>query len=386
MDNDQKRVLYVITKATWGGAQRYVLDLMRHAREYGYRPALAFGERGLLSEKCAADGFETFRIPGLARDISFPNEVAALFELALLFRSFHPEIVHLNSSKAGFTGALAAFISRGGMSGGSWRAPRVIFTAHGWAFNETRSIFSKQFFRFFHFCTVRLSDATIAVSDSVYAPVRSWQSRRHLITVVKLGIEPPALLEREQARAELMSLEPSLARARQALWVGTIAELHPNKGIDIGIEGWHRAELRNAEWILIGDGEERRALSAKSGTGLHLLGFLPDAARYLKAFDLFLAPSRTEALGYAILEAGSAGVPVLGSDAGGIPEAVGNAEMLFPTGDADALARKLASLVARPEALPAEGRRLCERVRDRFGMTRMISETFALYRSGRPGG
>ncbi len=369
MDSPQS-VLYVITKATWGGAQRYLWDLMTRARDYGYAPALAFGERGLLAARAADAGFPHYEIPSLGRDIAPLKEWRAKRDLDRLFREVEPDVVHLNSSKAGFTGALAAR---------SANVPRTLFTAHGWAFTEPRHELARRAFAHLQGYAVRNTDATIAVSRFVATTAELFGFPKDRVHTIPLGIEELRYLSREEARAALIEADPSLANA-PGLWVGTIAELHPNKGIDIAIDAWRLARP-DAHWVVVGGGEERASLSRRAAGDdrIHFLGFKEDAWKYLKAFDLFLLSSRTEALGYVVLEAGAAGVPVIASDAGGSKEALPGRESLFRAGDAPALAERLRFFLSDPARLPEQGAAVRAFQQERFSFSDMLRDTFALY-------
>lgn len=366
-------VLYVITKATWGGAQRYVFDLIEGAVAAGYRPALAYGEPGLLAERAGEAGIPTHPVNGLGRDISFFGDVFAFLGLLRLFREIRPDIVHLNSSKAGAAGALAARIAG---------VPRIVFTAHGWAFTEERGKLARLAFAFIHYVTVLMTDVTIAVSAAVARKAERWPIARKRMRTVHLGIATFPALGRDEAREALAGFDDTLRLVSSAVWVGTIAELHPNKGIDVGIDAWKKAGLAGAHWVVLGGGGEEAKLrrSARESAGIHLLGFVPDAPQYLQAFDLFLLPSRTEALGYVLLEAGSLGIPALASNVGGIPEVVTeDVGYLFPRGDAMRLAAMLKEFGKDPERFRAKGPAFKKRVLERFTLERMQQETFALY-------
>jgi glycosyltransferase involved in cell wall biosynthesis len=365
-----KTVLYVITRAVWGGAQRYVWDLMTHAKEYGFTPMLAYGERGLLAERAEAQGIRTFEVNGLRRDVSPFEEHTAERELVRLFEGLKPDIVHLNSSKAGYTGARAAKKAR---------VPRLIFTSHGWAFTEPRNFLARKLFEHLQKKTVEMTDVTIAVSDFIAKRIESWHIPAEKLRVVRHGIELLPYLSREEARAELKRRDPSLTDGK--IWVGTVAELNRNKGIDTGIDAWKRTDTHAAQWIIIGGGDEERALleKAENAEGIRFLGFTEDAWKYMKAFDVFLLPSRTEAVGYVLLEAGLAGVPAIGSDAGGIPETLGDATCLFPAGDAVLLSAKLSDTFSHASELRASGEKLRAHIERTFPLKKMLDETFALY-------
>ena len=369
------KILYVITKANWGGAQRYVYDLARAARSAGFDVLVAYGETGLLVERLQEEAIRTVRVKELGRDVRLGKDIAAYRSLVKLFRKECPDVVHLNSSKAGFTGALAA--RRVGV-------PNIIFTAHGWTFNEDRPLPVRMAFMLLHWATIFLCTEVIAVSAFVATHAPRWGMSHKLVTLIRLGIHEHAYLPRHEARDALIELDPALAGTRDELWVGTVAELHRNKGIDVGIAGWQKAALTETQWIVIGSGEEESALQKVSAhlPSIHFIGFVPDAPRYMKAFDLFLLPSRTEALSYTILEAGLAGIPVLCSGVGGTREALGPEYPtmgFFSSEDSDSLAEMLVAAHQNPAYLAQVGEALKTRIWDVFSFDRMVSETLAFY-------
>jgi glycosyltransferase involved in cell wall biosynthesis len=372
------RILYVITKANWGGAQRYVYDLATAAEDAGYEVMVAYGEPGLLTERLKERGIRTITLPTLGRDIRPWKDLIAYQALKALFKKERPDIVHLNSSKAGFIGARAA------------RAvgiKKIIFTAHGWAFTEpTRSAVSRHILKWLQYQTVLLSTKVIAVSEYVLHAADRWKLPPGRIELIRLGIRQPSYLSREVAREALIKIDPSLAEVKDEIWIGTIAELHKNKGIDIGIGGWKKAALGNIAWIVMGGGEEKRKLLslAQGISTIHLLDFVPNAAQYLKAFDLFLLPSRTEALAYVILEAGLAGVPVITNGVGGTGEAVPPeytpAMAFFEPENPDSLAKMLSLVIQDRQNLERVGQNLTAYVQKKFSFEKMISETLSLYK------
>src|SRR3989338_454048 len=119
------RILYVITKANWGGAQRYVYDLATAAKEAGHEVAVAVGGTGILTKRLQEASIRTIELP-LRQRRTFLLDLftfGSLFSLIRVFRAERPDVVHLNSAKAGGLGGLAARLAG---------VPRIIFTAHGW--------------------------------------------------------------------------------------------------------------------------------------------------------------------------------------------------------------------------------------------------------------
>src|SRR3989344_8728852 len=128
------KILYVITKSNFGGAQRYVYDLAINLR--GYDVAVALGGNGVLNEKLTASGIRTCSVASLQRDISPTKDIGSFGNLYSIIKKEQPDIIHLNSPKAGGLGAFACrFLNA---SRYTLHATRIIYTVHGWAFNEDR--------------------------------------------------------------------------------------------------------------------------------------------------------------------------------------------------------------------------------------------------------
>lgn len=130
--------MFVVTKSNFGGAQRYVFDLATNLPTNGYDVLVATGSAqgsesaGSLIGMLQHAGIRTVFLPHMARDISPLRDWRTFLSLWKLMRDEKPDVVHLNSSKAGILGALTARLAG---------VRRIIFTAHGWAFWETRNFF-----------------------------------------------------------------------------------------------------------------------------------------------------------------------------------------------------------------------------------------------------
>ena len=102
------RILYVITKSNFGGAQKYVYELATSLPKEAFDVSVALGGEGVLKDKLEQSGIETILIPNMQRDISFFKELKVFKFLYHLFNKKGYDIVHVNSAKAGGIGALAA--------------------------------------------------------------------------------------------------------------------------------------------------------------------------------------------------------------------------------------------------------------------------------------
>jgi glycosyltransferase involved in cell wall biosynthesis len=369
----RKRILYLITKANWGGAQRYCYDLALAARAAGHEVAVAYGEPGLLASKLASENIRTIHIRSLARDIKSSRDWHAFRELRRLMRAERPDILHLNSSKAAGLGAVAARLSG---------IPHIIFTAHGWAWNESRPLYQRLAIRSLAWATVLLSHTTICVSRATKHDARWMSLVESKMVVIHNGFTCVPLISRAEARAALL---PGEAGKR---WIGMLSELHPTKRIEDAIDAFALIASDHLDTILLvcGEGERRTALEARiAERGLadriFLLGFVADAPRYLAAFDLFLHTSQSDTLAYAILEAGCARLPVVATEVGGIPEIIesGVSGLLVPPRAPSKAAQALRQLLEDSAHAEQLGEHLRARIIRDFALERMLRETLALY-------
>lgn len=380
MKNKRPKILYVITKGNWGGAQRYVFDLatsLTHSQStfQAGKPDIAviYGSPGKLPGELENHGIRTIQIKSLKRDVNPLLDLQSFKALLKIFREEKPDIVHLNASKIGGLGALAARLAG---------VPKIIFTAHGWAWNEDRPFISKTLIILAHWLTIILCHKTIAVCEAIKKQaVKLPLVGEHKIVVVPNGIDPITFEEKTTARLKI-------GGGSEKIWIGTVAELHKNKGLDILIDAFAATnhESHNAALYIIGEGEERKSLekqikSLGLSNRIHLVGFISDAERLLKAFDVFVLPSRTEAFPYVILEAGLAQLPIVASAVGGIPEIIKNLKtgLLVKRGDRNELASILELLVTDSALVAEIGQGIRKKVENNYSKNVMVEKTLSVY-------
>lgn len=367
------RILYVVTKASWGGAQRYVYDMATSARDLGHEVLVVTGAPGELTARLSVAGVPVRTISLLTRDVSVLQEFRVFGELLQIMREYQPTVVHGNSSKAGGLVSLAGRVAG---------VPRIIFTAHGWAFNEDRPVLARTLIWLAHYATLLLAHTTICVSNAMKRDTRHMPFVERSCVVIHNGISEFPMALREDAH---MILAPHISFP---IWIGTIAELHPTKQLPVLIEAFARIQdaYPDVTLLIMGEGSERLRLEELvRAHGLQdrvrLRGHVEDASAYLRAFDIFVLPSRSEGLGYVLLEAGLAGLPVIASNVGGIPEIIEDSVTgsLFPRGDTDRLAGLLVQYLDDARLRARVGDALYTRVISDFSLEKMVNETLALY-------
>lgn len=374
--NNKKRILFVITKANFGGAQQYVLELAAAAKTRGNEVAVAVGSEGTLTGRLEALGVQVFITAGLQRDISLLKEWRAFRSLLSVMREWRPEVVHINSSKAGVLGSLAARIAR---------VPRIIFTAHGWPFFEDRSWLWRAMAWKLSWYTVLLSHRTICVSEYDRTHARFPLLKSKLVRIYN-GVEKPYLFAREEARSLLFSFQEREAH-RDDLHLVAIGELHPNKNLETLL--YALAALKRTDssmrffLTLMGSGEleahlQRMVRDRGLESRVHFAGFVNDPYNYLAAFDVLVMPSKKEGLPFTLLYGLAAGIPMIASRVGGIPEILTNAphgQLIDPKRPATLMNALRNAYYERKEF----GSALAPHELGEFARSRMLEHTLALY-------
>lgn len=368
------KVTYLITKATWGGAQQYVYDLMQEVLQKENKVELIFGEHGELAEK-AKHLDVTIHQADIPWRISILRDIKAIIRLVAILEKTKPDTLHANSSKAGILGVIA-----GRLAG----VPKIIFTAHGWAFNEKRPAYQKVIFFIVHYLTVLFSNKTIAVSENIKSSFVRLPFMASKISVIHNSIDCGDFLDKNTAIEKLSSEK----REENTKYIGTIAELNTNKNIGVALEAIAKAvkEMPNIKYFVLGDGAEKQNLIQKIKelnlqNNVVFCGFVPGAKKYLKAFDLFLLTSRTEAFGYVLLEAGCAGVPVIAPRVGGIPEIIKNNVdgILIDNQNTQEIAESILKVLSDTELATKLSDSLKNKTLQKFNKKIMFGKTLALY-------
>lgn len=369
------KVLFVVTKSNFGGAQRYCFDLATNLPEE-FEPVVAFGPApdgspGRLARMLGEKEIRTIFVPELSRDMDAQSDLSAFMSLVRLIRREQPDVVHLNSSKAGGLGALAARIAR---------VPRIVFTVHGLPSDESRSLVQKILIIGATWLTCIFAHRTITVTSANYTRLRAQPFLFKRVVLIHTGIRTPDFEAPAEARKSLRSIDPTIP---SDILVGTIAELHPNKDLMTAIEAV--AAVEGAHLVILGDGEERVRLEARAKEIMparaHFLGYVPDAAKYLRAFDAFLLSSVKEGLPYVLLEAGAAHVPVVATDIPGVQDVILHnfTGLHAPARKASSLADALHTITSDSTLAEALSEELAKRLRESFSFDVMVKNTTRLY-------
>lgn len=386
--NKRPKILYIATLGRTGGVYRYIEYLAGRLRE-DFDIAVAAGEGGGdLVEWAKEQGIRAIPLKHLERELSFGilptlGDIQTFLDLFRHIRRERYDIVHLNSSKMGLIGTIAARLAR---------TQKIIFTAHGWVFNEPKIIRGK---RWLWILVSKLAayfqDYIICVSEYDFDQALRYRIAppRKLITIRNgIDVKKIAYLQRAKPRAEL---EEKVGATKDIVIAGTIANSYPTK--DLGTMIKAIAILKNPKVKLVIMGEEgpqsHQELEAiiqelVLSDRVFLLGRVKSAAQYLKALDIYLISSLKEGLPFSALEAMAAGVPIISTPVGGLHELFMGAPekpaaLIFSPGDTGQLAKHIDSLIEDSETASALAKNAKERVAKFFSLEDMLEKTRWVY-------
>lgn len=379
------RVLRAIARLNMGGPTLHVSYLTNGLEPRGYDTRLVAGSlaRGEDSMAFAADGLgvDVVQIPELHRDLSPVYDPIAVRRLVDQIRSFRPHIIHTHTAKAGAVGRLAALLS------GNARPPVVVHTFHGHVlrgyFGPARTEFFRETERFLAAHTTRLIAVGPEVRDDLVAlGVAPYEK----FSVIRLGIDLESRVDGSAGGRDLRAVFGVPPTRFVVGWIGRMTGIKRvpdvlvtfRRLLDLGVD---------AELCLVGDGPERgrlegRAKELEIARRTLFLGYQRDIAPYFKLFDALLLPSANEGTPVVAIEALAAGLPVVATRVGGVPDVVreGVDGFLVDVGDVAQLAECLATL-ARDDNLRARfGKAGHDAVMPRYRVSRLIEDVDALYR------
>lgn len=376
------KVLFVITKSNWGGAQWYVYTLATHLKKIGSTVAVAFGgtgepgaSSGRLYELLTEESVRTIMLPSFARSINVLREFSAFYELLHVIRREKPDVLHVNSSKAGGLGALA-----GRLAG----VPKIIFTSHGLAYDEDRPLLERTLIWLATWATFLLAHTVIVISKDTNERARRLPFCSQKVVLIHNGIALQPLIERRAARAHLAPNAPQ----EGITWIGTIAETTHNKGLTYLVKAASLLKNENHKFVLClmgTDGEERPLIEHMIAEEhledcVYLIGFVPHAATYLSAFDIFTLTSIKEGLPTVLLEAANAKCAVVTTGIAGVTDIVDDTTgVIVRPHSAEEIAYGITTLLHDEERRKKLGEALSHHAAETFSIDRMVTETVAEY-------
>jgi starch synthase (maltosyl-transferring) len=228
------------------------------------------------------------------------------------------------------------------------------------------------------------ADVNVAVSEAVADTMSGFYDLpRDQYEVVPNGVNSPAELTPQEREAQRTAWDVP-ADAPLWLFVGRLVE---QKGVDILLAAWAAIPSPRPYLVIVGDGPDRKSLEERAAAlsltdTVRFVGAVEDAGSCYRTADALVMPSRFEGMPLVLLEAMSAGLPVVTTSVGGIAEATRQGEMavLVPSGDPQKLMQAVCNLGEAPEWAAELGRRAAKWAAEAFGEDHMVETYESLYR------
>ena len=310
------RVMRIIARMNVGGPAVQVSGLMRgfNATEFDHR---------LYTGYCAADEADyldtvatdvtSVRIQGFGRRVSLGGDIKAFISLVRKIRTFKPHVIHTHTAKAGFLGRIASIVSL---------QPAIrVHTFHGHLLNGYFGSFKRSLVVIAEKFLALFTHQLLAVGDKV----RQDLLNAGIGTKDKFGLMPPGLAigvlpDRKESRNALSVPANSL----QCAFIGRVTQIkRPDRFLDVVNEIKKRGV--KLDFSIAGDGELLemcRERIKQENLPVTILGWQSDIERVLSSADMVVLTSDNEGTPLSLIQAGMAGLPVVTTNVGSVPEVV----------------------------------------------------------------
>lgn len=359
------KVLHIITDTNIGGAGRYLLNLLPQPAFRDIDVVVACPD-GDLGKRLDEKGIR--RIPISGKDVSYSSRLTR--ELGRVMKQEKPDLVHTHSS---LSGRIAAKLRR---------IPAV-YTKHNLVripnAAGVRPPKAGTFRRFVNKTVAgTFSDRVIGCSEGVAKELVESGLKPTMVTGIPNGIDLSPYMPKWMS-----------GDAKRGLLIGTVARLHRQKALDVMLEAAKIVLTSQpaARFIIGGTGPLEEQLKAKIRDlrlepYVKMAGFVSDVPGFLSKLDVYVLSSDYEGLPLAVLEAMAAGLPIVSTGVGGVPEAVvdGVNGILVAPRQPKALAQGIVRVLVDPDVARRMGIASRKRAEELFDAQVMAQKTVAVYR------
>lgn len=358
----------------WGGGAVVVLAITRALIDAGCQ-VWVLCQSDVVAQRFAEAGAHIVRCDTWRRELHPVYDLASFWYLFRLCRREHFDLVVTHTSKGGFLGRTSAWLAG---------VPKIIHTAHGFAWHEFSSRAANAFYTALERVAAHFCDLIICVNyeDRQAAIDRHVVPADKIVTVVN-GIDVDRF---DVARPSDLRIQ--LAGEQDGAVIGAVGRLAPMKGVEYLIQAMPiiLARHRHSRLVLIGDGPmeaELKELARSLDVADHceFVGFRADIPELLACLDVFVQPSQREAMSITLLEGLAAAKAVVATDIKGNREVVtdGVDGVLAAPADSEALATAVIGLLDDPARAQALGAQARETIRRKYSQDAMVENSLGWY-------
>jgi glycosyltransferase involved in cell wall biosynthesis len=342
-----KKILYIL-EATSGGTQKHVIDIAKKIDKSEFQIDIIYSLNRNKSFKEEASYLfnKMYGLP-IKRGASL-SDITNILRIRKIINQNKYDIVHCHSTKAGFVGRIAAFLSH---------HKNIVYSPHGFMFCDTRIKTKRLLYlkleKYLGYITKKLiavsgSERDLAIQHNIVPDKK--------ITTINNSIDPLDFSNFNYVNR----VREKLLNQNSEIVLGTVGRLYYQKDPITLIKSFKiiNEKYPNTKLVMVGDGplegeciELIKKLSIESKVKLE--GFQKDSRAFYKMFDLFVLSSHYEGMPYALLEAMSMGIPAVGTDVIGIKDLIihGETGYLVPEEDYNEFAKAVIRLLDNPDIL-----------------------------------
>jgi glycosyltransferase involved in cell wall biosynthesis len=341
------KILYIL-EATSGGTQKHVIDIAKKIDKSEFQIDIVYSTKRNKNFVPVSNNIfhKAYGLP-ISRSGSF-SDISNILRIRKIIKENKYDIVHCHSTKAGFVGRLAAFISN---------HPNVVYSPHGFMFCDTRIQLRRLLYLYLEKYLGYITNKIIAVSGSE----RDLALRHKIVPNDKIitlynSIDPSDYDDHIYKNR----VPEKLLQKNSEIILGTVGRLYYQKDPITLIKSFKiiNDSFPNTKLVFVGDGpllDKCQRLINQLGLQdkIKLEGFQKNSKEYYKIFDIFILSSHYEGLPYALLEAMIMGIPSVGTDVVGIKDLIINGETGYLVQEEDyiGLANAVIKLLNNPKML-----------------------------------
>lgn len=375
------KIAEVITRMDWGGSPDIVRLLCSSLDPERFELILITSpvKAPTLATKEFLENFKdkVIYVKQLQREINPLTDLVALVRLYRIFRQENFDIVHTHTAKTGILGRMAARLAG---------VPKVVHLSHGHNFYGYFGSLGSRLVIMLERFMARFTDKFIVLTElekndlSVYKVTQPAK-----VVVINSGLE---LNKYQNVNINKAGKKKELQLEENELVVGMISRLEPIKGPEYLVEAAKSviANMSGIKFLIVGEGSLKAKLTGRCrelgmADKFVFTGWREDIPEILSLLDILVLPSLNEAVGRVLIEAGAAGIPVVATKVGGIPEIIKDQEtgLLVPPQDIDSLTKAIIFLAENKERRKSLGEAARKWIDEKFSADNMVANITNLY-------
>ena len=366
-------MLHIIDSGGLYGAEAMLLNLMSEQVTLGIKPILtSIGLPGEVEKPIEVEAHRRHLKVHAFRMRPGPNLFGAI-RILKFARQQGVTLFHTHGYKANILYGLMPKTIR--------RIP-IVTTLHGWTW--VGGINRIRFYEWLEGISFYFADQIVLVNERIRQHPRLRNLPKHSLSVVDNGIS----INRDDSQVNLQ--QDIIQFTQKGFTIGAIGRLSSEKGFDFLIDVFADlvSEGNDFYLVILGDGKLKITLKERAQTlgltdRLLLPGYVTNAARYLKFFDLFILSSFTEGLPIVLLEAMAAEIPIVATNVGGIAKVLNNgrAGRLVEPGNKRDLKDAILSISQDPKVMDHRIAYAKKRVLEKYSSRSMALKYHAIYKT-----